>query len=115
MKRKPEEIIAFAEKHVEARRQVRWLIPMIGLAILVSAFWLVKWLFEKESRFGESLVSNEQFVLGFAFAMLFMLTIVLGAAMLATLVRTLQGIQTDALDLLLKLWKEKHGQQNGGG
>ena len=105
MKKPPEQIIQFAEQQVKSRGELRFHRPVAGLVILISAIWLVRLFVDKQSKLETSLLTNSYFVLGFAFAVLAVLTLGLGAALLATATRELRDI--DALELLLQLWKER--------
>ena len=69
-------------------------------------------LFDKEAKLGKSLITNEDFLLGFLFGMFSLIGVGFGFSLLIIGVTKFKGLEADAFELLLKLSNDRDNGQN---
>ena len=107
---RPEEILEYAKRKVSVQRNQPLLLPAIGVLIVAGLVILIKMMKDKADMLQSTLVADEGFLAGVAFAILFMIFAAIGGFGIAQALQSGKGIEHQALKRLIELEKKQIGQ-----
>ena len=105
------EILAYAKRQVANAEKQRYVLPVFGSLMLVALGFLIKMLHDKSEALQTTLVADEKFLAGVAFAILFVMFSGLAGLGVAQLLSRLKGIEHQTFKRLIELEKKESENQ----
>ncbi len=105
------EILGYAKRQVANAEQQRYVLPVFGILMLVALGLLIKMLHDKSEALQSTLIADEKFLAGVAFAILFVMSAGVAGLGIAQLFGRLKGIEHQTFKRLIEL-EEKESENN---
>lgn len=101
-------VVEYAEERLKAfRSQRKVALPIMGTCVLGLVVCFVWMIHQKSEQVGEWLIGNELFLAGFAFGVLVMVGMLVGAVGLVKMFRLSWGIEGAVYELAARLGRER--------
>ena len=103
----PDEILAYAKRQVANAEQQRYILPVFGILMIVALGLLISMLHDKSEALQTTLIADENFLAGVAFAILFVMFAGVAGLGVAQLFSRLKGIEHQTFKRLIELEETK--------
>ncbi len=107
----PNEILAYAKRQVANAEKQRYMLPVFGILMIVALGLLISMLHDKSEALQTTLIADEKFLAGVAFAILFVIIAGIAGLGVAHLFSRLKGIEHQTFKRLIEL-EEKKSENN---